>query len=101
MTYPDKYLQVDPDFSADAKAVAEGSISGKIHFFNAEGKIDDASGEAQYERNASGEYLNVQNKLIRLDKIITLHGRPGPSYALYDSYANACLACEDLGQFGG
>jgi hypothetical protein len=39
-------------------------------------------------------YLNVSpEKQIRIDRIITLFGKPGAAYDEYDSFANQCLAC--------
>jgi hypothetical protein len=31
---------------------------------------------------------------VRLDRIITINGKPGPAFDEYDNYANACLSCQ-------
>jgi hypothetical protein len=30
---------------------------------------------------------------IRVDRIITVFGKPGAAFDEYDAYANACLSC--------
>ena len=60
----------------------------------------DASGsDGKVLKEGFEEYILLGEHKIRLDKVITLFGQPGPAYGLYDSYANACLTCEDLDQF--
>lgn len=99
--YKDSYLQIDPDFLDVILAVQKSSKSGKVHFFNPQGKVDGATGHVvELLRLDDGQFIHLSDGgQIRLDKIITLYGRPGPAYENYDSFANACLACEDLGQF--
>lgn len=100
MEYQDKYSPVDPEFIDEVvKSCGENKV-GKIHFFDSEGELADASGEAMalIEENKA-EYIVIDQCKIRLDKVITLFGKPGPSYEEYDRYANACLTCENLGQF--
>ncbi len=101
MNYKDKYLPVDPDFIEYCDSQVTLKSSGKIHFFNDQHKVDDVKGQLSALNNTSkGYFLELENgDSVRLDKIITLMGKPGPGYAEYDSYANACLTCEDLGQF--
>ena len=36
--------------------------------------------------------LNTGSK-VRVDRIITLYGKPGAAYDEYDAYANACMDC--------
>lgn len=101
MSYEDEYLPIDPDFLEVIEAAKKNNKSGKVHFFNPKGEVDDANGHIlNIIRNEYGQFIQLSDASnLRLDKIITLFGRPGPAYAQYDSYANACLTCEDLGQF--
>lgn len=100
MEYPDKYLPVDPDFSDRVVKFCNEGLNGKIHFFNEQKEIDDAIGTVlQIQNSKNGEYLLLNTeKRIRLDKIITIFGKPGPSYEAYDRYANVCFTCENLNQ---
>lgn len=101
MQYKDSYLPIDPNFYEVIQQAKEARKSGKIHFFNPMGEVDDGQGLiTSIIQNEQGKFVLLSDRRsIRLDKIITLYGRPGPSYEAYDRYANACLACEDLGQF--
>lgn len=98
MEYVDKYLPVDPDFSAGvAKKCIEGK-NGKIHFFNEKNEVDGVSGTATcLITDNYTKYIQLDNnQKVRLDKIITLFGKPGPAYEQYDRYANTCLTCEKM-----
>ncbi|MEQ8238474.1 MAG: hypothetical protein RIA69_04635 [Cyclobacteriaceae bacterium] len=98
--YKEPYLPVDQDFEVVILDLIEAKSHGKIHFFNSENQVDDCSGSLVDLRKIGIErWLIVDNAAIRMDKIITVLGKPGPSYDYYNSFANACLACEDLGQF--
>lgn len=99
--YQDGYLPVDPDFIDHCVSCVSGGRSGKIHYWNPENEVDDASGKlVSLEKSEKGFFLKLEDgSTVRLDKIITLFGRPGPGYEAYDRYANVCLTCEDLGQF--
>lgn len=101
MNYNDKYLPIDPDFLEIIIESIKERKSGKTHYFDSGNKIELAEGKLdELIQLNSGRYLKIEGTLVRLDKIITLLGRPGPSYDAYDRYANVCLTCEDLGQFG-
>lgn len=98
--YAEKYLPVDPDFNELISERAAKIPSGKVHYFMPDKKIGMAEGKiGSIEKVADGQFLKVNKERVRLDKIITFLGRPGPAYEEYDRYANVCLTCEDLGQF--
>lgn len=99
MDYKDAYLPIDPDFLDIIANIKKQDNPIKIHYFGPKDTIEDASGTIGAFTGEHDEYLNVDKTRVRLDKIITLAGRPGPAYEEYDRYANACLTCEDLGQF--
>lgn len=100
MIYKETYLPVDPDFMEIVAEIIKTGRSGKVHFFNPQGELDDAEGfMKEISKKKEGEFLIIGSQNVRLDKIITILGRPGPSYETYDRYANACLTCEDLDQF--
>jgi hypothetical protein len=98
--YEEKYLHVDPDFNEIIASVVAKIPNGKVHFFTAKSQVGLAEGDiGTIEKSDSGQYLVVGDDKVRLDKIITFLGRPGPAYDEYDRYANVCFTCEDLGQF--
>ncbi|MFY0650664.1 MAG: hypothetical protein JXQ96_01460 [Cyclobacteriaceae bacterium] len=101
-TYPDPFMPIDPDYTEIIEAYISEEREGKVFYFDPEEKLNDTTGKVlRLEKTAQGVFLHISSgQSVRVDKIITLVGRPGPAYDAYDRYANACLSCEDLGQFG-
>ncbi|MFY0605247.1 MAG: hypothetical protein JXR10_00940 [Cyclobacteriaceae bacterium] len=103
MNYPDQYPGVDPEFIDSLKVIISGMPKGTINYFNDKSQVDGAKGKiARFVSEEKAKYVEIgaeTRTLIRLDKIITIMGKPGPAYDAYDRYANVCLTCEDLGQF--
>ncbi|HCX21631.1 MAG: hypothetical protein CMB80_34525 [Flammeovirgaceae bacterium] len=100
MEYQDKYLPVDLDFTDRVEKKCLERTFGKIHFYNFSEEIDQIEGVITKVTDEKGIFLVIDHQQrIRLDKIITLHGTPGPAYAIYERHANVCLTCEDLDQF--
>lgn len=91
------YLPVSWDFREVLDEVMAKEISGAIHYFTREPMIEKASGRIdRLQKEESGEYLLTDSgEKVRLDKIITLFGRPGPAFDDYESYGNACMNCFD------
>lgn len=87
--------------SYDHREMIEEEISkcknGKVFFFNSELKLDCVEGQitrlVELQNRGWFIYINPESS-IRVDRIITVNGRPGPAYDEYDSYANACLDCK-------
>ena len=68
---------------------------GKIFYFceeavcSAEGKI-----LGMEEAEGQGIFIHLEpEKTIRIDRIITLFGKPGAAYDEYNAYADACMEC--------
>ncbi|MEQ6119229.1 hypothetical protein [Reichenbachiella sp. MALMAid0571] len=96
------FSPIDPEIIEIIEDYIALGKQGKVHFFDENGKVNLSEGTAtSIVKNTYGVFLTISdNKAVRIDRIITLMGRPGAAYDEYDRYANACLACEDLGQFG-
>lgn len=74
--------------------IGEGT-TGKIIYFCQEG-LCERSGAIVEMKDLPGEgiYLFLDNgDRIRLDRIITLYGKPGAAYDEYNAYADACMDC--------
>ena len=69
---------------------------GKIFYFNDDQLVDSCEGQlvAVVESEGRGMFiiLNPEHQ-IRIDRIITLFGKPGAAYDEYDNFANQCLSC--------
>lgn len=75
--------------------IAKGT-QGKIFFFDANDKVDSVEGRIlkMEETPQQGIFILLQpDKHIRIDRIITLFGKPGAAFDEYDSFANQCLSC--------
>lgn len=79
---------------------------GKIFYFGDQIEIRETLGSVlrMTEKPGLGIFIELDSDAddIRIDRIITLFGKPGAAYDEYDTYANACLACnygEGFGRF--
>lgn len=73
-----------------------GRTKGKIFYFQGDQTVDSTTGSIvkMDEINGEGLFITLDTELrIRVDRIITLFGKPGAAYDEYDAYANACLSC--------
>jgi hypothetical protein len=69
---------------------------GKVFYFSDDNTVEEAQGKLIALNEISGEGLFITldpQAQIRIDKIITLFGKPGAAFDQYDAYANACLDC--------
>lgn len=69
---------------------------GKIFYFKADQTVESTEGRVTDIQEVSGKGLFIlldSSELIRIDRIITLFGKPGAAYDEYDAYANQCLSC--------
>lgn len=77
--------------------IASGT-EGKVFYFNPEGKVDSREGKVTKMEEISGKglfiFMQPTGDQIRIDRIITLFGKPGAAFDEYDAYANACLDCK-------
>lgn len=89
------YLPVPFDFREIIEEQKQSGKDGLIHYFIGVKEIESARGAiVKIIKNEKGEFLHLHGgDTIRLDKIITLYGKPGPSYDAYDAFANACFSC--------
>ncbi|WP_016776574.1 hypothetical protein [Anaerophaga thermohalophila] len=91
-----KYLPVDPDFNDIIEELAKNKGELNVFFFLPENTLEQAKGEYKgIYKSEEGEFLTLKNgEQVRLDRIITINGKPGPAFDEYDNYANACLSCQ-------
>lgn len=89
----DSYLPVPWDFREVMDEVRKEGRDGIIYYFTEEPEMEKAEGSIlEIIESQEGEFLlTSKGDKVRLDKIVTLYGKPGPSYHIYDGYANVCL----------
>jgi hypothetical protein len=69
---------------------------GKVFFFSDGNTVESAEGKIiRFEEVSNqGLFITMDTEAhIRIDRIITLFGKPAAAYDEYDAYANACLDC--------
>lgn len=70
--------------------------NGKIFFWAHDQKVDEHVGQIERLEDIQGRGMFItldSGAQIRIDRIITLFGKPGAAFEEYDSFANQCLAC--------
>jgi hypothetical protein len=86
--------------SYDVREVIEDQIAkrtqGKIFYWGEGQTVDEQIGRVEKleEIQGLGMFITLDTGgQIRIDRIITLFGKPGAAYDEYDAFANQCLAC--------
>ncbi|WP_207420603.1 hypothetical protein [Desertivirga brevis] len=69
--------------------------SGKIFYFCDDSSVCSENGYIEKLEDApKGLFITMNSGAqVRVDRIITLFGKPGAAYTAYDAFANACLDC--------
>jgi hypothetical protein len=68
----------------------------KVFYFGTGSDVEEVKGKITglVKTDAFEEYLAFDSgDKVRVDRIITVNGKPGPAYDEYDAYALACLNC--------
>lgn len=96
------YLPVAWEYKEMIQEAKEKETRGRIFYFCEEENICSKDGQIAKMDDVKGKGVFIQldtGDMIRVDRIITLFGKPGAAYDEYDAYANACLSC--FGDHGG
>lgn len=90
------YSPVQYEYREIIQEQMEKGTQGKVFFFNKDNHVDSVEGKIIGLEDTPGKGLFIAldpPAQIRIDRIITLFGKPGAAYDEYDAYANACLSC--------
>ncbi|MFW5656508.1 MAG: hypothetical protein ACOCXS_02820 [Bacteroidota bacterium] len=90
------FTPVDPETYDLIDNLAENNKKFKVFYFDPDSNLEEQKGKyTGIQKEKDGEYLIMQeNKKIRLDRVVTINGKPGPAFEEYDNYSNACLSCQ-------
>jgi hypothetical protein len=90
------YTPVSYDFREVIMEQMDKQTSGKVFYWNADQVVDEAIGRIVKFEDIPGKGMFIvldSGAQVRIDRIITLYGKPGAAFDEYDSFANQCLAC--------
>ena len=89
------YTPIYPDYYEIFSIEQEKDYS-KVFYFGEGTNVEEAKGKINGLINWGnhGEFLIFDSgDEVRIDRIITVNGKPGPAYDEYDAFALACLNC--------
>jgi hypothetical protein len=92
----DRYNPIDPDIREKLVNIKDKGEEARISFFSHSNEVKTREAVIQdiYEEKNDGEFLKYKSDDdVRLDRVITINGRPGPAYDEYDDFANECMDC--------
>jgi len=90
------YTPVPYDFRETIEEAIAKQSSGKIFFWNEAQKVDELAGRIEKLEDLQGRGMFItldSGSQVRIDRIITLFGKPGAAFDEYDAFANQCLSC--------
>lgn len=90
------YTPVAYEFREVIEEQIAKKTSGKIFFWSPDGKVDEVIGQVTRLEDVRGKGMFItldSGAQVRIDRIITLYGKPGAAFDEYDAFANQCLAC--------
>src|SRR5690606_11536157 len=90
------YLPVAWEYREVIEEEIEKRTRGKIFYFCSQEGICEAEGRVllMKEEKTKGLFIILDTDAkIRIDRIITLFGKPGAAYDEYNAYGNACMDC--------
>ena len=90
------YTPVQYEFRETIQELIEQKRSGKVFYFAAKATVESAEGELISLDEIPGEGLFITlepHSKIRIDRIITLFGKPGAAFDEYDAFGNSCMEC--------
>jgi hypothetical protein len=90
------FTPVSYDFRETIEEEIAKGKHGKVFFFNESDQVDSVEGKAMKMEEIPGKgiFITMDTQvLIRIDRIITLFGKPGAAYDEYDAFGNVCLSC--------
>lgn len=91
-----EYSPIDPDFYDIIEKEKSKKIISIVNYFGPGKEIEDVKGiikEVFFIKYYEAFLVFETGERVRLDRLITLNGIPGPAYDEYDSYSLACLDC--------
>lgn len=90
------YTPVQYVFREVIQEEIEKQTRGKVFHFLRDNTVESSEGQIICMEEIPGKGIFIlmdPERQIRIDRIITLFGKPGAAFDEYDAYANACMNC--------
>jgi hypothetical protein len=90
------YTPVQYVFREVIQEEIEKRTRGKVFHFLNDNTVESSEGKIIRMEEVPGKGIFIlmePEQQIRIDRIITLFGKPGAAFDEYDAYANACMNC--------
>jgi len=90
-----QFSPIHPDYY-DMFTEEQEKESIRVFYFGTGSDVEEVKGKITglIKKVAFEEYLVFKSgNEVRIDRIITINGKPGPAYDEYEAYALACLNC--------
>ena len=90
------YLPIDPDFFEMFEKEKEKD-SVRVVYFEEGTNLEEVNDklESVIKHVGNGYFMRfAAGEEVRVDRIITYDGKPGPAYDEYDAFALECLSCK-------
>lgn len=90
------YTPVPYDFRETIEEAILRKTQGKIFYWAQGQKVDEKTGRVEKLEEIEGQGMFItldSGAQLRIDRIITLFGKPGAAFDEYDAFANQCLSC--------
>ncbi len=96
------YIPVDYTYREAVEEAILRQQNGRIFYFDDNQRLESADGRiVKLEETGQGWMLTLHTGVqIKLHRLITLFGKPGPAYDEYDNYSIRCAECLDENQPG-
>ena len=90
------YSPVQYIYREDIQEEITKHTRGKIFYFGHDQMVESCEGQIIELKEIEGKGIFIvidPQYQIRIDRIITVFGKPAAAYDEYDNYANQCLSC--------
>jgi hypothetical protein len=90
------YLPVQWEHREIIEEAISKKLEGKIFYFNRGKTIEEAFGQIIDLKDISGQGLFISldsGVTLRIDRVITIFGKPGAAFDEYNAYADSCMDC--------
>ena len=90
------YLPVQYVYKEVIQEAINDHATGKVFYFDTNNQVASVEGRITLleEKDAQGFFIEMDPPAsVRIDRIITVFGKPGAAYDEYNAFANACMDC--------